>query len=314
MDKVSLSTQIKIEAEKLGFSACGIAQANALTTDAAYLKSWLESGKHGSMQYMERHIEKRTDPRLLVENTKSLVVVLLNYYPEKKQEEKFPQLAKFAYGDDYHDIIKVKLYALLEKINSLCYPEKVCGRAFTDSAPILERQWARQAGLGWIGKNGNLIHPTFGSFCFIGELLIDISLSYDIPMENHCGKCNKCLSACPTNAINENQSIDATKCISYLTIEHKQPIPKQFHAKLTNQLFGCDCCQDVCPWNKKAVATTVQEFFPSKGLLTLTSNDWIALSEEQFAQLLPFSPIKRSGYKKITDTAVLLHRYSSNRS
>jgi len=306
MDKQQLTQQIKSEALKLGFAACGIAQADYLDNDAAYLKSWLAEGMHGSMSYMANHFEKRTDPRLLVDNVRSVIVVLLNYFPREIQNKSLPQIAKYAYGKDYHEVIKNKLHQLLQNITAIPSGKPITGRAFTDSAPVLERRWAERAGLGWIGKNGNLIHPQFGSFCFIGELIVDAELDYDCPITDHCGTCSRCLEVCPTQALEAPRKLNANRCISYLTIERKEEIPVYFHSKLSNRLFGCDICQDVCTWNKKAQATNIEEFKPIEELLELTKEDWLNLSEEKFNAMLASSSLKRAGYKKIIGTAKYL--------
>lgn len=306
MDKALLSERIKAEALKLGFSACGIAQTDFLVEDALYLKRWLDEGKNGGMAYLERNREKRTDPRLLVENAQSVIVVLLNYYPSKIQDKALPQIAKYAYGKDYHTVIKDRLANLLQKINNLGLTKEIKGRLFTDSAPVLERRWAQRAGLGWIGKNCSLISPEFGSFCFIGELIVDIELEYDSAMTDKCGECSKCLEACPNKALEGAQQINANRCISYNTIESKEAIPSEFHATLSQRLYGCDICQDVCPWNKKATATKIAEFDAIPGLLELSAEEWAKMSEEEFKALLAGSAMERGGLKKIQETAVIL--------
>ncbi len=300
MKKSTISNYIKEKALQVGFDACGIAKADFVGEDAEFLSHWLEKGHHGKMSYLANHFEKRTNPQLLEENARSVIVVLLNYFPRTTQPSDVPQVAKYAYGNDYHLVIKNKLYELLALIKDEC-PE-VKGRTFTDSAPILERYWAKQAGLGWIGKNTNLIHPQFGSFCFIGELLVNIELDYDQPLQDHCGKCIKCIEHCPTHAILPNKTLAATDCISYLTIELKEDIPLPLVSKMNNRVFGCDICQDVCPWNRKAKAHQIADFIPKKDFLTLTSEEWKNMNETQFKSIFANSALKRAGFEKIRKT------------
>lgn len=290
---------IKRKAFELGFSACGIAKAQKLKNEELRLKDYLENNYHGKMSYMANHFEKRLDPTLLVESAKSVVVVLLNYFPAQFQTDKLaPIISKYAYGTDYHVVIKEKLNQLLCFINNELTP--VNGRVFTDSAPILEQAWGVRAGLGWIGKNGLLLNKELGSFFFIGELIIDLPLNYDNPyIKEHCGTCNQCLSACPTKALVKPYTLDARKCISYLTIELKDQIPEEFHHQLKGRAFGCDICQDMCPWNRKLKPHSIKAFLPNNQLLTMSANDWKNLSEEQFDALFSNSAIKRSGFKKL---------------
>jgi epoxyqueuosine reductase len=311
MQKHLLSQQIKTEALKLGFTACGIAQADYLAEDADYLKTWLAEGKHGGMSYLERNLEKRTDPRLLFDKASSVIVVLLNYYPAETQDPALPQICKYAYGKDYHEVMKRKLNQLLEYINSGAIEKPVNGRSFADSSAVLERRWAQRAGLGWLGKNCTLINPEFGSYCYIGGIIVDADLEYDSPIENQCGSCTRCLDSCPTNALEEPQHINAQRCITYLNLESKEEIPSELHAKLSNRLYGCDICQDVCPWNKKAQVTTVEEFKPIEGLLELTAEDWLNMSEDEFNSLLAESCMKRAGYKRVLGTAKILSTTNS---
>lgn len=294
MDFQTRSTLIKAEAIKLGFDACGIAKAEELTEDRSHLLSWLDSGYQANMKYMERNIEKRSDPRLLVEDAKSVVVLLQNYFPEKQNFISDYKIAKYAYGEDYHIVLKEKLFSLFNYINKEIAPAK--GRCFTDSAPVQERSWAVKAGLGWIGKNGNLLTRNFGSFVFIAELIIDLELEYDTPnLHNYCGSCNICIEQCPTGAIVSPKVIDSNKCISYLTIENKDEIPETFKGKTENWIFGCDICQDVCPWNRKNAPTRENRFYPDAKLVNLANKDWEELSEEEFNLFFQKSPLSRSG-------------------
>ena len=307
MTKSEITALIKEQAAATGFDACGIAKADFLEQDAEYLRQWLQSGEHGEMAYLENYFEKRVDPRLLVENSKSVIVVLLNYFPETLQNPTAPQIAKYAYGTDYHYLVKSKLYELRDYIDAtIC---AVNGVAFCDSAPVLERRWAEKAGLGWIGKSTNLINPRMGSFFFIGELIIDLELEYDEPQPSHCGNCTRCIDACPTNALSA-QGLNASQCIAYLTIEKKGEIPPEFAANLSNCIFGCDICQDVCPWNqKKAKPHKTTELNPSERFLNMTKDDWLNLSKSDFNVLFKNSAVKRAGYKKIkTSLLTSLHR------
>jgi len=292
------SSMIKAEAVKLGFDGCGISRAGYLAADASRLTQWLKEKYHGSMSWMENHFEKRTDPTKLVEGAQSVISVILNYYPSEHQHaEDAPVVAKYAYGEDYHDVIRKKLKILLDFINTTITP--VSGRAFTDSAPVLDRAWAARAGLGWIGKNTNLISPETGSFVFIGSLIVDIPLHYDSPIGDLCGDCNRCIRACPTGAIIAPRVIDAGKCISYLTIEHKGEIDEAYRDKFMNRVFGCDICQDVCPWNRRSVPHRVKEFQPLPGLLEMDREDWHSLDEKQFTVRFKKSALKRAKFDGI---------------
>lgn len=296
---MTFSSLIKQKANELGFSACGIAKAYKLEEEEERLKSFLDRKYNGEMVYLANHFEKRLDPSLLVEGAKSIVVVLLNYFPEELQTGiGVPIISKYAYGKDYHFVIKEKLQVLFDYINTEIASTQ--GRIFTDSAPVLERAWAVQAGLGWIGKNGLLLNKKLGSFFFIGELIIDLELEYDEPFDKeHCGSCNQCLSACPTQALIKPYVLDARKCISYLTIELKDNIPVEFKPKLMRRAFGCDICQDVCPWNQKVKSHHVEEFKPHPNFLPLTKDDWQNLSKEEFNSLFKNSAMKRAGYDKL---------------
>ncbi|MDR1678215.1 MAG: tRNA epoxyqueuosine(34) reductase QueG [Prevotellaceae bacterium] len=294
------SSEIKKQALSIGFDACGIARADYLDEDEVFLKNWLTDNCHADMSYMANYFDKRLDPRLLVDNAKSVVVVLLNYFPAEQQNSQLPQIAKYAYGADYHTIIKNKLHELLHEIRRLS-PE-VEGRAFVDTAPVLERRWAQRAGLGWIGKNTNLINPQLGSFVFIGELILNIELSPDLPLPNRCGTCHICLDNCPTRALHAPYKLDARRCLSYHSIESKNAIPLEISTYLENKLYGCDNCQDCCPWNRPAAITRTVELAPLPEILSMKREDWLQLSEEEFAERFRFSPIKRAGLAKIKKT------------
>jgi epoxyqueuosine reductase len=299
MPSQSNSALIKQKAQELGFSACGIAPARKLVEEELRVKEYLQNQYHGSMGYMENHFEKRLDPTLLVPGAESLVVVLLNYFPHQLQTGNgVPIVSKYAYGTDYHVVIKEKLNQLLQFIKTEISPTE--GRVFTDSAPVLERAWAVQAGLGWIGKNGLLLNKELGSFFFIGELIIDLKLDYDLPFEKeHCGSCKQCLSACPSKAIIKPYILDARRCISYLTIELKEDIPEEFRPLLMNRVFGCDICQDVCPWNNHPQPHNIPEFNPDSRFINMDSNAWKVMDEETFYQIFHSSALYRAGFKKL---------------
>lgn len=289
---------IVAEAERMGFDACGIAQATALEEESAHVEQWLESDCEGEMGYLTRNKEKRYDPRLLVEGTKSIVTVLYNYYPKQRigDSDKF-KIAKYAYGADYHDVLKRKMHQLLEGIEA--QTGKLEGtRLFVDSAPVLDRAWAVRCGLGFIGKNTTLIHPKKGSFFFIGHLFLPIELEgTGKPLTNRCGRCTKCLDACPTGALEAPFHIDARKCISYLTIEYKGSLagidPKTFNG----WMYGCDICQDVCPYNRFALPNREPDFQPSERLIAMHDEDWKSLSKEDFDALFKHSAVQRAGYE-----------------
>ncbi|PKQ62701.1 tRNA epoxyqueuosine(34) reductase QueG [Labilibaculum filiforme] len=291
------SKLIKAKALELGLDLCGIAKADFLEDEKENFQSWLEKKYHGEMTYMTNNIEKRLDPRLLVENTKSVVVVGLNYFPkEQQQDPKAPIIAKYAYGKDYHFVLKDRLNQLLEYINTEI--GEVSGRAFVDSAPILEHAWAKKAGLGWIGKNSLLLNRKIGSFLFLGELLIDMELEYeDEKYQDFCGGCSKCIRACPTGAITEPYVVNGSKCISYFTIELKGEIPEEMKGKFENRAFGCDICQDVCPWNRMAKAHSVPEFEPNPDVLSLSKLEWEQMDAHKFGELFKNSAVKRTKLK-----------------
>ena len=287
---------IKDTAKKLGFQSCGISKARFLAEEEARLSQWLSQKKQGEMAYMENHFDKRLDPTKLVEGSNSVISLLLNYYPSESQTENAPKISKYAYGEDYHLVIKDKLKLLVESMKEEI--GDIQGRVFVDSAPVMDKAWAKKAGLGWLGKNTNLIHPKEGSFFFIAEIISDLSFTQDPPMRDYCGTCSKCLDACPTNALATPYQIDASRCISYLTIELKdQLIPQQFNESMENWMFGCDICQDVCPWNRFSKAHKEARFNPDFELLNLNTNDWHALTSDHFEILFKNSAIKRTGFQ-----------------
>lgn len=286
---------IKQEAKALGFLSCGIAKAGFLADEAPKLEQWLQQGRHGKMHYMENHFEKRLDPTLLVPGAKSVVSLLLNYHTEEKQEDSnAPKIASYAFGQDYHTVIKDKLKTLLGRLKESI--GDIEGRVFVDSAPVMDKAWAAKAGLGWIGKNTNIIAKQEGSFFFIAEMIIDLELAYDLPVADHCGSCTACIDACPTEALTTPYQIDGSKCISYATIELKDAIPSSFKDKMEGWMFGCDICQTVCPWNRFARPHQEPAFQPKKELLALTAKDWQELTEETFLQVFQKSAVKRAKY------------------
>jgi epoxyqueuosine reductase len=295
-NRTEYSSIIKREAQRLGFLFCGIAKAGFLEEEAPRLENWLKNAMHGEMQYMENHFDKRLDPRLLVDGARSVISLGLNYFNDQQQADPLgPKISKYAYGDDYHQVIKAKLKELLAVINDQI--GEVNGRAFVDSAPVLDKAWAKKAGLGWIGKNTNLINKKTGSFFFLAELVVDLELEYDVaPTTDHCGTCTACIDACPTEAIVAPYVVDGSRCISYLTIELKNEIPQEFKGKMDNWMFGCDICQDVCPWNKFSVLHSEPAFDPHPGLLDLSRNDWEEISEDVFQKVFKNSAVKRTKF------------------
>uniref|UniRef100_UPI004048F79B tRNA epoxyqueuosine(34) reductase QueG n=2 Tax=Gelidibacter sp. TaxID=2018083 RepID=UPI004048F79B len=286
---------IKSEAKRLGFLSCGISKAGFLEKEAPRLEKWLTNNMHGEMLYMENHFDKRLDPTKLVEDSKSVISLLLNYYPSETQTENTFKVSKYAYGTDYHLVIKDKLKQLLEFIQETI--GDVHGRAFVDSAPVLDKAWAAKSGLGWIGKHSNLLTQQVGSFYFIAELIIDLELEYDTPTTDHCGTCTKCIDACPTQAITEPYVIDGSKCISYFTIELKEKIPTEMKNKFDDWVFGCDVCQDVCPWNRFSKAHSEPLFNPHPELLSMTKKDWEDITEDVFKDIFKNSAIKRTKFE-----------------
>ncbi|WP_046743915.1 tRNA epoxyqueuosine(34) reductase QueG [Kordia zhangzhouensis] len=286
---------IKTEAKRLGFLSCGISKAAFLEEEAPRLEAWLNKNMHGEMQYMENHFDKRLDPTKLVEGSKSVVSLLLNYYPSETQKDvDAPKISKYAYGKDYHFVIKEKLKQLLNFIQEEI--GEVSGRAFVDSAPVLDKAWAAKSGLGWIGKHSNLLTQKVGSFYFIAELIIDLELEYDTPVTDHCGTCTACIDACPTQAIVEPYVVDGSKCISYFTIELKNEIPAHVHGKFDNWMFGCDICQDVCPWNRFSKPHNEPLFDPHPELLAMTKKEWEEITHEVFNEIFKKSAVKRTKY------------------
>ena len=290
---------IKNLAADTGFEYCGIAKAQALDEDARRLEKWLNKGMHGTMQYMENHFDMRINPSKLVPGAKSVITLLLNYFPDQMQSKHAPKISKYAFGNDYHEVIRTKLKLFLQEINEQI--GEVHGRGFVDSAPVLERAWAQKAGIGWIGKNGNLITKQNGSFFFIATLIVDLELIYeDAFAKDYCGTCTKCIDECPTDAILPDKVIDGSKCISYLTIELKDAlIPTAMKGKFDNWMFGCDVCQDICPWNRFSKSTNEISFTPIPEILNLSKNDWEELTEDSFKSIFKNSPLKRAKFEGI---------------
>ncbi|NJB70955.1 epoxyqueuosine reductase [Saonia flava] len=292
--KLKYTNLIKEEAKRLGFLSCGISKAEFLEEEAPRLEKWLSKNMQGEMSYMENHFDKRLDPTKLVEGSKSVISLLLNYYPEEEQIENTFKISKYAYGQDYHHVIKSKLKQLQEFI--LEEIGEVNGRAFVDSAPVLDKAWAAKSGLGWIGKHSNLLTQQVGSFYFIAELIVDLELDYDLPVTDHCGTCTACIDACPTEAIVEPYVVDGSKCISYFTIELKNEIPNEFHGKFDDWMFGCDVCQDVCPWNRFSKAHSEPLFNPKPELLSMSKKDWKEITEDVFKKVFQKSAVKRTKF------------------
>tara|TARA_A100001011_G_scaffold307793_1_gene323192 strand:- start:1127 stop:2056 length:930 start_codon:yes stop_codon:yes gene_type:complete len=289
---------IKSHAKSLGFMSCGISKAEFLEKEAPRLEQWLNQNRHGQMNYMSNHFDKRLDPRLLVPGAKSVVSLLLNYHSTQTQKDpEAPKISQYAFGEDYHGVIKKKLKDLMSFIHEEI--GEVDGRVFVDSAPVMDKVWAEKSGLGWIGKNTNLISKKAGSFFFIAELIIDLELNYDPPTTDHCGSCTACIDACPTEALIAPYQIDGSKCISYLTIELKDQIPSQFKGKMDQWAFGCDVCQTVCPWNRFSTQHQETALKPNNELLSLTKKDWEEMTEDVFGTLFKNSAIKRTKYEGI---------------
>jgi epoxyqueuosine reductase len=290
------STIIKNSARQLGFLSCGISKADFLEAEAPKLEAWLRGGHHGTMSYMERNFDKRLDPRRLVPGAKSIVSLLYNYHSDQKQKDpEAPKISTYAYGTDYHLVIKKKLKAFMEILHREI--GEVNGRVFVDSAPVMDKAWAAKSGLGWIGKNTNLISKKVGSFFFIADLILDLDLEYDTPVTDHCGSCTACIDACPTEALIQPYQIDGSKCISYLTIELKEAIPNEFQGKMDNWAFGCDVCQTVCPWNRFATTHQEPDFEPHPELLSLTKKEWEEMNEAVFNTVFRKSAVKRTKYE-----------------
>lgn len=297
-----LTEQIRAFALQLGFNACGFAKAGPLPSEARRLEEWLKQERNAGMQWMENHFDKRTNPTLLVPGAKTVVSVLSSYHHpihnKQKEIRHKPLVAKYAQGRDYHKVVKKKLQQLFDFTAELL--GGIEGRVFVDSAPVMDKVWAQRAGLGWIGKNSNLLNKDIGSYFFIGEMIISAELNYDAPVTDHCGQCTRCIDACPTNAIYEPYRVDATKCISYLTIEHKGEIDADLHENMQNWIFGCDICQDVCPWNSKALTAVFEDLHPRASILEKDLDDWLHLDEAKFETDFVGSPLKRTKFSGLT--------------
>lgn len=294
--KINRTTKIKSEANRLGFTFCGISKAEFLENEAPYLENWLNQNRHGKMQYMENYFDKRLNPTLLVEGSKSVISLLYNYFPKQQQVQDSYKISKYAYGEDYHHVIKDKLKELVQFITDEV--GDINARIFTDSAPILERAWAKKSGLGWIGKNSMLINPKKGSFYFLAEIILDVEFDYDAPIKDYCGTCNACVEACPTEAILPNKVVDGSKCISYFTIELKDEIlPNEVKGKFNDWIFGCDICQDVCPWNRFSTPTNELHFSPNQQLLNYSKKEWTELTADIFNEIFKKSAVKRTKFE-----------------
>ncbi|MGA8853275.1 MAG: tRNA epoxyqueuosine(34) reductase QueG [Christiangramia sp.] len=294
-NRAKYSEIIKAEAKRLGFLSCGISKAEFLEAEAPRLESWLKNNMHGEMRYMENYFDKRLDPTKLVPGSKSVISLLLNYYPSEKQNEDSYKISKYAYGRDYHFVIKDKLKDLLATLQDEI--GDFHGRAFVDSAPVLDKAWAAKSGLGWIGKHSNLLSKQTGSFYFIAELIVDLELEYDTPVTDHCGSCTACIDACPTNAIIEPYKVDGSKCISYFTIELKDELPDFMKNQFDDWMFGCDVCQDVCPWNRFSKPHNEPLFNPHPSLLENDKKDWEEITRETFNEIFRKSAVKRTKYE-----------------
>ena len=286
---------IQAEAKRLGFAYCGFSKADFLEDEAPRLEQWLQEKKHGEMHFMEEHFDKRLDPRLLVDGAKTVISLMLNYYTDKEQDASAPKISKYAYGKDYHRVIGKKLKNLLAFIQNEI--GEVHGRTFVDIAPVMDKAWAAKSGLGCIGKNSNHINKGSGAFYFLAELIIDLEIEPDSPTADHCGSCTKCIDACPTQAIIQPYVVDGSKCISYFTIELKDAIPTSMKGQFDDWMFGCDVCQDICPWNRFSVLHQEQGFVPKKGMLEMNREDWDVLTEDTFKQVFSgSSPLKRAQF------------------
>ena len=301
---INYSQLIKKSAKNLGFLSCGISKAEFLEEEAPRFEKWLNEQKHGQMAYMENHYDKRLDPRLLFPGAKSVVSLLLNYYTDEHQVEGAPKISKYAYGTDYHFVIKEKLKQLFQILQEEI--GEINGRVFVDSAPVMDKAWAGRSGLGWMGKNTNLINKKVGSFFFIAEMILDLKLDYDTPVTDHCGTCTACIDACPTEALTP-YNIDASRCISYLTIELKDQIPSEFQNKMDDWSFGCDICQDVCPWNRFSKPHSEPLFEPRTELLEFTKKDWEELTEATFDTIFKNSAVKRTRYRGLKRNLAFLN-------
>ncbi len=308
MNKEEYTKLIKSESLRLGFDFCGISKAEFLEEEASRLEQWLLNDRHGRMAYMQNHFDMRLDPRLLVPGAKSVISLLFNYYPEQNQNPDAPKVSKYAYGEDYHYVVKDKMKELVEYIRTNI--GDVNGRVFVDSAPVLERAWAKKSGLGWVGKNSNLITKKHGSFFFVAEIICDLELIADGPVEDYCGTCSRCIDACPTDAIIKPYVVDGSKCISYFTIELKEQFPESITGKMDDWIFGCDVCQDVCPWNRFSKAHNEKRFVISKEIAEMGEKQWNEMTEEVFAKTFSRSPLKRTGYNGIKRNLNFLRKIS----
>lgn len=300
MNKSQLTAEVRREAERLGFEGCGFSQAGFLKEEAIRLEEWLKSGKHGQMSWMENHFDKRVDPTKLVPGSKSVVSVLCSYHQPDlatlhAKDDQNPKISKYALGEDYHFVLKDKLFQLFEFTRQL--NGGLEGRVFVDSAPVMDKAWAVKSGLGWMGKHTNIINRSHGSWFFLGEMIVDAEFEYDSPTTDHCGSCTRCIDACPTDAITEPYQVDGSKCISYFTIELRDEIPSEYHQKLGNWIFGCDICQDVCPWNRKAGAGSEERLFAREPLLSQNLEYWEELDLMEFRKLFKNNPVKRTKYE-----------------
>ncbi|MBO6586252.1 MAG: tRNA epoxyqueuosine(34) reductase QueG [Gracilimonas sp.] len=314
LQQKKFTEQIRSHALQLGFDACGFAEAQHLPHEARRLEEWLKQNRNGTMDWMGNYFEKRVDPTLLVPGSKTVVSVLASYYhPSHHQqigEKNEPLIAKYAQGRDYHKVLKKKLKKLFNFSKELLGGLE--GRIFVDSAPVLDKVWAKRAGLGWIGKNSNLLNKDIGSFVFIGEMIIDAELSYDSPVTDHCGSCTRCLDACPTDAIYEPYRVDATKCISYLTIELKEEIDKQYQTDIENWVYGCDICQDVCPWNSKSITAQFEDLYPRDYVVERDLDFWENLTPQQYDETFEGSAIRRAKYDKFKSNVEIVSGNISN--
>ena len=316
-----LTRDLKAEAARLGFDACGISKAERLDEEAFQLEQWLLEGRHGTMDWMERNFDKRIDPTELVHGAQSVISVLHNYYQPTKHPENptVGKISRYAWGDDYHRVLKDKLYRLYHWLEEQV--GAIHGRAFVDSAPVMDKAWAKRSGLGWQGKHTNLLNRDMGSFFFIGELIVDVPLATDGPMPDYCGSCTRCIDACPTDAIYEPYAVDANRCISYLTIEHKEDdIPDAIQPEFKNWIFGCDICQDVCPWNKFKYATDEPRYLPREGVTDTELHEWAELNLDEFRRRFEESPVERATFEgfqrnvRMTLENALRHGSSTPRS
>ena len=298
---------IKEEAKRLGFLFCGISKADFLEKEAPLLEQWLNQNYHGEMAYMANHFDKRLDPRKLVPGAESVISLAYNYDPGRAQTDPLsPKIARYAYGEDYHRVLKDKIYELVQSIRT--HLGDIEGRVFVDSAPVMERAWAEKSGLGWVGKNTLILNQTAGSYFFLGEIISDLKIQPDSPVSDHCGTCTRCIDSCPTQAITHSQVLDASRCISYHTIELKTAIPEEFHPHLENWAFGCDICQEVCPWNRFSKPHTDPRLQANPEILSMKKKDWEEITEEIFDQLFSTSPLKRAGYKKFRENLKTLSK------